>query len=235
MPIVRDALAASEGPIVDAACGHSNPYLDALDLKDTIGIDADQAIKETNRIHRNIIIQDLHREIPLQNVGGIVSVYTWEHLHTPEVVLKNFASILSHDAALIIIAPQKLYYISLLTLMLPPRMQHLAWKVLKGHDRMPFPAYFRACSKKTLGVAADACGLDIVRFETFDAPPIWFARIPPLFLVFCGWMAIANRFEILSPLRSTFIAVLRKRPHALNDEDTSLNGTPDSVPNSRAP
>jgi SAM-dependent methyltransferase len=220
MPIVREALGATDGPVVDAACGRFNPYLDVLGLKDTIGIDADQTIKNTNQLHRNILIQDLHDEIPLKNVGGIISVYTWEHLHSPEIVLKNFAKILSDGAKLIIIAPQKFYYISLLTLMLPPSVQNLAWKVLKGHHRMPFPAYFRLCSKKTLGVEANAYGLDIVTFETFDMPPVWFARVPPLFLVFCGWMVIANQFKFLSPLRSTFIAVLRKRSHALNDADT---------------
>ena len=73
------------------------------------------------------------------------------------------------------------------------------------------------------GSCTDACGLDIVTFETFDMPPVWFARIPPLFLVFCGWMVIANQFEIFSPLRSTFIAVLRKRPHAPDAKETLIN------------
>lgn len=213
MPIVREAFAETSGPVIDAACGRSNPYLGALGIQNTIGIDADPAVKNENTIHQTVIIQDLHEEIPLKNVGGIISVYTWEHLHSPEVVLKNFTNILQDGSMLVIIAPQKFYYVSLLSLMLPNTVQDLAWKIFKGRGRMPYPTYFRLCTKKTLCAVAKAHGLDVVKFEAFDAPPIWFARIPPLFLLLCGWMAIANYFPFLSPLRGTFIAVCRKKRH----------------------
>lgn len=210
MPIVRERLASVDGAVVDAACGAWNPYLGKLPSRETIGIDVDEAVRERNTLHRNFVIQDLHDEIGLKNVGAVLSINTWEHLHSPNTVLNNFQKILKTNGTLIIIAPQKYYYISLLTLVLSTTLRDWAWRAIKRHNRMPFPAYYRLCSRKSLAQSAAASGLELVEYQSFDVASEWFLRFPPLFLFACGWMSLMNRFEVFAPLRSGFVAVLRK-------------------------
>lgn len=211
LPVVKEALDSADGVVVDAACGFRNTYLERLPVGDSIGIDIDESVREKNPHHSKFLIQDLHDEIDLVDVGAIISLNTWEHLERPEDVLRNFHSILKNDAPLIILAPQKYYYISLLAFVLPTPIQNLAWQIAKNRSHMPYPAYFQLCSQKSLAAAAARIGFDLVTYRPSDVATNWFLKVPPLFLLACGWMAIVNRIEWLSPLRSSFVAVLRKR------------------------
>jgi len=210
-PVVCDALDPIDGVIVDAACGSWNAYLNGWTSGNTIGIDVDPAVQDRNHIHGRFLIQDLHDEIGLQEVGAIISVNTWEHLQCPEIVLRNFRKILKKGAPLIIIAPQRHHYISLLNLILPKRLQDLAWRVATSHKQMPFPAYYRLCSRSSLTRAAAANGFDLVQYRSSAVATPWLLTVPPIFLLACGWMSLTNRFEVLAPLRSSFVAVLRKK------------------------
>jgi len=211
LPIVKQALESADGVVVDAACGFRNTYLERLPVGASVGIDIDGSVREKNCHHSEFVIQDLHDEIELNDMGAVISVNTVEHLENPEVVLNNFHSILKNEAPLIIVAPQKYYYVSLLALVLPTPIQNLAWRLAKNRSRMPYPAYFQLCSQKSLASAAARVGFDLVTYRPSDVATNWFLKVPPLFLLACGWMAIVNRVEWLSPLRSSFVAVLRKR------------------------
>lgn len=197
--------------IVDAACGSWNVFLAELNIGKSVGIDIDERVRRSNKLHKEFLIQDIHEEIPLEEVGAIVSVYTWEHLHAPEIVLSRFHEILKKGAPLIIIAPQKHYYISVLTMILARPLQNWAWRIIRGRDHMPFPTYYRLCTRHSLAKGADAAGFDLAEYRARDVASDWFLTIPPLFLLACAWMSLVNRFEILAPLRSNFVAVLRKR------------------------
>jgi SAM-dependent methyltransferase len=210
-PIVCEALDPIEGIIVDAACGSWNAYLYGRTSAETVGIDVDPAVRDRNRIHRRFLIQDLHDEIGLQEVGAIVSVNTWEHLRCPETVLRNFHKILKRGSPLIIIAPQRHHYISLLNLILPKPFQDFAWRVNTAHKEMPFPAFYRLCNRNSLARAAAANGFDLVEYRSSAVATPWLLAVPPAFLLACGWMSLTNRFEALAPLRSSFVAVLRKK------------------------
>ena len=214
-PVVREALAPADGIVVDAACGMWNAYLHDLPVGETIGIDLDEAVRGRNQLHRVFLIQDLHDEIDLADVGAIISVNTWEHLSVPQQVLANFHKILKRGAPLVIVAPQRHYYISLLTLVLTKTIQDLAWRVATGRKSMPFPAYYRLCSRKSLARAAAATGFDLVEYRAHDVASAWFLQVPPIFLLACGWMWLVNRFDVFEPLRSSFVAVLRKKQAAV--------------------
>lgn len=209
-PVVREALASANGVVIDAACGAWNPYLHEIPVGETIGIDLDEAVRRRNQLHRKFLIQDLHDEIDLKDVGAIISVYTWEHLRAPQKVLANFHKVLRPGAPLVIVAPQRYYYISLLTLVLTKSMRDLAWRVATGRKSMPFPAYYQLCSRKSLANAAAATGFDLVEYRAHDVATGWFLQVPPIFLLACGWMWLVNRFDVFEPLRSSFVAVLRK-------------------------
>ncbi|MEM9683480.1 MAG: methyltransferase domain-containing protein [Pseudomonadota bacterium] len=210
LPVVRDALAPVSGPVVDAACGAWNYYLAHLDRRETIGIDLDDSVRERNTLHNDFLICDLHEPIALQDIGGVISVNTWEHLQNPNKVLNNFRNILKKDGVLIIVAPQKYYYISLVVLALPNKIKDLAWRLLTRRTHMPFPAYYRLCTRSSLERGARENGFELVAYRSHDVASNWFLVAPPLFLLFCAWMSLINRVESLSPLRSSFVAVLRK-------------------------
>ena len=106
-PIVFKYMGSINGTVLDAACGFGNPYLEKLNINNsfTIGIDIDPAVKKKNRLHQKFIIEDLHNFNSELRFDFIVCVNTWEHLHSPILVLKNFFNVLSDDGVLIIIAP----------------------------------------------------------------------------------------------------------------------------------
>ena len=207
--------------LLDAACGYGNPYLKHLvearriDVDNLIGMDIDAEALDKNKLHKTIIIQDLHNLLNCANVDHIISLYTWEHLHSPEIVLQNFRQALNPDGTITIIAPQKHFYISIVERWLPGRLKNYAWRLFKSRSQMPYPAYFKLCTESSLRREARKNGLVLLEYEAIDCAPIWFTRIPPLFVLACLWMTLINRFAILKGLRGTFIAVLKSQTKEL--------------------
>jgi len=218
-PIVRKYLAADDHShkILDAACGYNNSFIGELinneniRREDLTGMDIDPDVLGKNPLHDNIIIQDMH--IPLKGFefDAVMSQYTWEHLHDPKQVLRNLHAILKPGGKAVIIAPQRYDYVSTIERMLPSKLKNLAWKLLKSRDVMPYPAFFRLCTKKELKSHGEEIGFELVHYTAYSAAPLWFQKIPPLFAVMCFVMTTFNRFKIFSGLRSTFIAVLQKQ------------------------
>lgn len=207
-----------DGRILDAACGFNNVYLSRLvssnqiKAEDLLGLDIDNSVISRNCIHRQIIIQDLHQPIQVSfNVRAVICINAWEHLHSPSLVLQNFYDVMDDEGILIIIATQRYYYISIIERILPRYLKDFAWKLLKGKDRMPYPTYFRFCSKSTLKKEAEKRGFQMIEFQSFESAPLWFTRIPPLFLLACLWMSLVNRVSIFENVRGRFIAVFVKR------------------------
>jgi SAM-dependent methyltransferase len=200
------------GRVLDAACGFGNPYLEKLNINSslTIGLDIDPVVKKKNRLHQKFIIEDLHNFNSELHFDCIISVNTWEHLHSPNLVLKNFFNVLSNKGIIIIISPQRWHYIACLERLLPSNLKDMAWKVFKSHKKMPYRAYYNLCSKRELSIEARRQGFMIEHFSSIEGPPIWFARIPPLFILMCLWMSLVNKFKVFESIRGTFIAVLKK-------------------------
>ncbi len=217
MPVVREHLAGKSKRILDAACGSNNPLLADLlaagevELGNIVGLDIDQSVRTTNKLHRSILIQDLHDPISGHQFDAVISLYTWEHLERPEAVLVNFHEVLAKDGVVIIIAPQRFDYVSTIERILPKSLKNLAWQVLKGKDKMPYPAFFRLCTRRSLGASSEEAGFVLEHYRALSTAPIWFTRAPPLFVLACSLMSLFNRFALFEDLRSTFIAVLAKR------------------------
>ncbi len=203
--------------ILDAACGFNNEYIakllkeDHIKKENLIGMDIDESVHEKNSLHSDIIIQDMHEPFNMEGLGGMISLYTWEHLHAPEKVLKNAYDALENNGVLIIIAPQRYYYISTIERMLPPKLKNLAWKLLKSRDVMPYPAFFELCTHSSLKNAGEKQGFEMLEYTALEVAPTWFKTIPPLFMIMCLWMSIVNKVSFLRGLRSVFICVLAKR------------------------
>ncbi len=210
--ILRRYIGEINGKVLDAACGFTNPYIEKKDLENkfSVGMDIDSAVKDKNKIHNEFIIGDLHGFKSRQEFQLIFSVNTLEHLHDPERVLQNFYHALSDGGTLIIIASQRWHYVSIIERILPGYLKNAAWKILKDKDKMPFPAYYHLCSKKTLISAAERTGFEVEQFMSVDPPPIWFSKVPPVFITLSVLMSVMNRFDLFEDLRGSFLAVLRK-------------------------
>jgi SAM-dependent methyltransferase len=211
-PVVKKYLGNSKGKLLDAACGFGNRYLKELQISKSylVGIDIDPDVTKKNDLHDKFIIDDLHSFITEERFNAIISLNTWEHLRSPETVLKKFHHVLHSHGIVIIIAPQRFHYISIIERMLPVSAKHMAWRILKGKKRMPYPAFYNLCSEKSLSLAALRQNFEIEYFDTVEGPPLWFSLIPPLFILMCLNMALFNKNKIFKNVRSTFIAVLRK-------------------------
>ena len=219
MPIVQGILVDGQRPkrILDAACGFANPYIDALvntgkiNAQNLVGIDIDESVKQKNKIHHDIRIQDIHDPMGDHEFDAAISLYTWEHLQDPKQALANFHQALKTGGQFIIIAPQRYHYISTAERMLPKFLKDFAWRLLKGTKFMPYPAFFRLCTKKSLQKAADECGFELKHYRAIADAPTWFAKIPPLFIIMCLVMTMFNTVPAFENLRSVFIAVLVKK------------------------
>lgn len=201
-----------KGKVLDAGCGFGNPYLEKLQINKSlsVGIDIDPTVKSRNKLHSNFIIDDLHYFDTEEQFEAIISVDTWEHLHSPDLVLKNLYNCLSKRGVLIIIASQSWHYISIIGRILPNCLKNLAWRILKGHNRAPYLVYYCFCSKKTLFLEALRQNFKIQYFSSIESPPLWFARVPPLFILMSLIMSVINRYKTFENIRSSFIAVLNK-------------------------
>lgn len=208
-PIVNKHLDKNE-LFLDAACGYRNPWILDIKLQNSIGLDIDENAIKYNKSHKSFIIQDLHDNIDLDNVKTILSVYTLEHLKDAKKVLKNFKNILHDDGKIIIIAPLKYHYVSIIERMLPNFLKNLAWRMAKGKSHMPYPCYFELCTRKEIEDYAKEINLTIVKYKTISSPPTWFGFIPPIFLFLCIFNDLINRFTFFENIRSTFVVVLRK-------------------------
>ncbi len=211
LPVVEGAL-RKKGKLLDAACGSGNVFLENLDLTglETTGVDIDPSVRETNKFHRNIVIDDIHNFKAVRQFDAVLSVFTWEHLRFPEKALANWFDSLEEGGVAVIVASNRWYYVSILDRLMPNFLRNLIWRVLRGRRVMPYPTFYKLCSKKSLTTAAAEAGFRCASYQTFDIPPIWFLRIPPIFVAMCSLMALFNRYEAFSPVRSTFLAVLEK-------------------------
>jgi len=211
--IVIKYLANIDGAILDAACGAGNPYLEKMYINKNrlFGIDIDPSVRIRNKLHENFIIEDLHHMKTERKFQAIISVNTWEHLQSPSIVLKNFYNSLSDRGIIIIIAPQRWHYISIIERILPLNLKNLAWQLLKGRRNMPYPAFYHLCSQKKLFLEAHRQKLDVMHFSSLEGPPLWLAKVPPLFIMASLIMQILNEHYIFRGIRSTFIAILKKK------------------------
>lgn len=211
-PIVYKYISEIKGKVLDAGCGFGNPYLEKLQIDKslTIGIDIDPTVRGRNKLHNNFIIDDLHYFDTEEQFEAIISVNTWEHLHSPDLVLKNFYNCLSDRGIVIVIAPQSWHYINIIGRILPNGLKDFSWRILKNHSHAPYPVHYYLCSKKTFFLEARHQNYKIQHFSSVEGPPLWFAKVPPLFILMSLVMSVINKYKILENIRSTFIAVLEK-------------------------
>jgi SAM-dependent methyltransferase len=160
--------------VLDAACGFNNVFLERLNFKssESVGVDINDEVRGLNKIHRKFIICDLHYLRSEKKFETIISLYTWEHLQSPAIVLRNFFELLEKGGTAIIIAPQRWYYVSLIERILPSFLKNLAWKIMKQKNKMPYPTYFKLCTKRSLSREAQKVGFTIDFFKSLDGPPI---------------------------------------------------------------
>lgn len=210
IPIVTKYISQSKGTILDAACGFGNQYIKKLGLTNTIGMDIDPLVKDKNQLHKEFIIGDLHELKAKQEFNCIISLNTWEHLHSPQIVMKNFYNALSDNGILVIIAPQRWHHIAIFESLLPSYFKNMAWRILKNHNHMPYNTFYKLCSRKKLISEAVRQGFTVEHFSSIEGPPLWFTKIPPLFITACFWMSLVNKYSIFRNIRGSFIAVLKK-------------------------
>lgn len=211
-PIVEAYLGPIRGSILDAACGLRNALwnVEVIKCKESVGLDIDEMAIKKNTIHKSFIHKDLH-DLSIENrFEGIFSVYTWEHLENPMKVLKNFYRALLPGGTLVIMATNRYYYTSVIERLLPKFIKDIAWRLLKGKSHMPYPTFYRMCTKQSIREAAEGLGFKVVHYSSLDGPPLWFAKIPPLFILFTLWIKLTNRFSIFENVRGLFIVVLQK-------------------------
>ena len=151
-PVVNRYLSEIKGTILDAACGYGNFLWDreAIRCSRSVGLDIDAEAIRKNQIHNEFINQDMRDLLRRDAFEGILSVYTWEHLEDPDKVLRNFFEALTPGGILVIVGASRWHYISMFERALPRSLKDVAWRLLKGIPHMPYPAYYRLCTKRSI-------------------------------------------------------------------------------------
>ncbi|MBR2118628.1 MAG: class I SAM-dependent methyltransferase [Pseudomonadota bacterium] len=114
-------------------------------VRETIGVDVDNAVKTNPALDRSIVITGSEIPLPDNSVDLILSDFTFEHLGDPAAIARSFDRILKPGGWLCARTPNRFGYIALINRLLPDnaksRILHGAQPDRKEED--VFPALYR--------------------------------------------------------------------------------------------
>lgn len=210
--IIEERLTRTHGFVLNSGCGKGRDEIDYLSLSTrSIGIDLDAASLRVNKAFNDLVHGDLGF-LPFKDSSFdmIVCRDVLEHLQEPTRVFNEFARVLKTDGVIVLLTPNSLNYVSLIS-RLTPFAFHTYFNTLRGIETTDtFPTYYRANSSRTLNRLAAAAGL---RQERLIMVQKW-----PSYLTFSVWLyrvgvlieRFLTRYQRAAFLRSAIIAEYSK-------------------------
>jgi SAM-dependent methyltransferase len=123
--------------VLDAACGHGNPFfMDRLRLaKHVIGLDRNPREIEKNQVIHEGCVGDIHAmPLPCESVDVIVSVDTMEHSVEPDLFLRECYRVLRIGGEAVFATPNLLGYKNAFAKFSGKRLFDFVWKA--SHNRV---------------------------------------------------------------------------------------------------
>lgn len=197
--------------VLDAGCGSGSfRYSWKQKVQFLVGCDLTEELPRNLNIDVGVFADLAHLPFAHETFDVIFSHYVMEHVDAPRDVFSEFARVLKPGGKLIILTPSKYHYVSLLGRSLP-HWFHERISELRGnaaHDA--FPTRYIANSRAELTRQGKASALVLIEFIATEARPNYLMWSLPSFLLGVAYERVVNRFDTLSPLRSSIISVFER-------------------------
>ncbi|MEP7103730.1 MAG: class I SAM-dependent methyltransferase [Candidatus Dojkabacteria bacterium] len=205
-------LVTSETVIMEAGCGFSNLYTEEYKrAKHVIGVDISDEYLKMNDLIKEKIVSDLS-SIPMikdNSVDLIISSWVFEHLETPENVIKEFGRVLKPGGRVVFLTPNALNYVVVINKIIPHWFR--VWVATKLGGKLtvePMKTFYRGNTLGTLNRMAKNAGLN--SDETILNGDPTYVAINRFFFYIGVFIEAIISLPLLNKTRVHIIGVLRK-------------------------
>jgi SAM-dependent methyltransferase len=212
---LRDRVVALLEPhmtLMDAGCGREAPSLRFFlgKARRLIGVELVEPrnIPSTIEYYRRDLA---HTGLPDQSVDIIMSQSVFEHLDEPDEVLRELFRILRPGGHLVVLAPNKWDYGSVLAMLVPNRLHPAVVEHVEGRPQEDtFPTRFRCNTEGAVRKRAAKANLQVVEIEFLNQYPNYFLFNGPLFFLGMLYERLTTRLHMLRKLRGWMLFTLRR-------------------------
>lgn len=209
--------------------GAGRGFVSEMDFRDcarrVCGVDVDAAVLSNPHLHEARVISEAQLPYHDNTFDIAFSSCVWEHLHSPEQVLREVYRVLKPGALYIGKTPSRFHYVCLIAAATPLRFHQFVNRLRGRSERDTFPTYYRLNSRRAIRQCAEKVGFSVRDIVCTEGRPEYLRFSAATYLG--GWLyeRIVNSAVLWSPFRVTMTAILEK-PSASEQEDIhpSLRG-----------
>lgn len=200
--------------ILEIGSGPSNETSDFLaTLGQLHGVDISDEVKQ-NRAVQFAHVYD-GNTLPFADgaFDACVSNYVLEHVADPSRHFEEVRRVLKPDGVYVFRTPNFLYYVSLVSALVPHQVHRAVANRLRGLEaeaHEPWPTFYRANSTASLKRQAAASSLHLEECALIEREPSYGRATALLFFPMMVWERILNATTKLAWLRANILGVMRR-------------------------
>lgn len=216
--LVTEAVARAEAVV---HLGAGNVWLgdvcdSPLERKTVYAVEPDADMLARNPAPNRICAAGESIPLPDGSVDAVVCEYVVEHLERPAEVLRELHRILRPGGRFVFVTPNAWSYSAIATRVTSQRFHEAFLARLRklggsGNEK-PFPTAFRMNTRGSIERLAAGGGFTVRALHSGVDHPTYTYPFPLLHQLAALWHLMLDHFELMEPLRLTWIGVLEKPP-----------------------
>ena len=196
--------------VLDAGCGIRTVAAVRGCCRMVVGVDTDERSCSNPGVDM-LVLADLDRLPFRENTFNVVmSHMVVEHLDNPQACFDEFGRVCKDGALVVILTPNLLHYICLITALTPYGFHKWFIRHALGVEGESHPTRYRANTPRKLVKMMESAGFTTLEVRCIDSRPAYLHWLTPLFAAGVVYHRLVTRFEKLSCFRSIMIGVFRR-------------------------